>query len=287
MNRVDIAIIGAGPAGISAAVNAKIRNKSFILFGSDSLSHKVDISQEINNYIGFPQISGKELNESFKSHLQKMDIAVTNETITGIYNMGKYFMLFADQKEFEAKSVILSLGAETVKPIKGERELLGKGVSYCATCDGNLYKGKTIAVFCDTPELEEETVYLSEIAGKVYYCANFKSTLEKDNIVKLDGKISAVYGENRVESIELKNGDVIAVDGVFFLKQAVAADVLLHGLETENGRIVVDRNMKTNIKGCFAAGDCTGTPYQIAKAVGEGNIALHSAVSYLAEIGEK
>lgn len=283
----DIAIIGAGPAGVSAAVNAKIRNKSFILFGTDTKSHKVEISEKINNYIGIPNISGSELNALFKKHMSDMDISVTNETITGIYDMGKSFVLLADQKEFEAKAVIIATGAETVKPIKNERELLGKGVSYCATCDGNLYKGKTIAVFCDIPEMEEEVIYLSEIAGKVYYCSNFKSDLQRDNLVKLDSRINAINGSGRVEGVELKNGEEIAVDGVFFLKQAVAADVLLRGLETENGRIVADRNMKTNIKGCFAAGDCTGTPYQIAKAVGEGNTALHSAVSYLAELEKK
>ncbi|MBQ7549344.1 MAG: FAD-dependent oxidoreductase, partial [Clostridia bacterium] len=98
-----------------------------------------------------------------------------------------------------------------------------------------------------------------------------------------EGRIAAVTGTDKVDGIELKNGDRIEVDGVFFIKQAVAADVLLSGLETENGVIAVDRQMRTNIDGCFAAGDCTGAPYQIAKAVGEGNVALHSALSYLAK----
>lgn len=284
MNRMDIAIIGSGPAGISAAVNARIRNKNFLLFGNENLSRKVEISKEINNYIGFPQIGGEELKEKFKIHLNSMGIAVTNENVSGIYNMGNYFAIVADQKQYQAKCVIIATGSETVKPIAGERELLGKGVSYCATCDGNLYRGKTIAVFCDTPEMENEVKFLSEIAGNVYYFPNFKSSFEKENIVKSDSKIICVNGEKRVESIGLKNGEKISVDGVFFLKQSVAADILLRGLETENGKIIVDRNMKTNIKGCFAAGDCTGAPYQISKAAGEGNIALHSAVSYLAEI---
>ena len=287
MSRVDIAIIGAGPAGISAAINAKIRNKSFILFGSDSLSLKVDISKQIDNYIGFPCTSGKELNEKFKAHMQNLDISVTNEQITGIYNKGDYFILLADLKQFEASSVIIATGAETAKPIEGEREFLGRGVSYCATCDGNLFKGKTIAVFCDSPEEEAEAIYLSEIAGKVYYCPNFKSGLERENIIKLDSKIKAVLGDSLVREIELKNGEKIKIDGIFFIKQSVAADILLRKLKTENGSIVVDRNMKTSVDGCFAAGDCTGAPYQLAKAVGEGNIALHSAISYLAKMEEK
>lgn len=283
MSRVDIAIIGAGPAGISAAINAKIRNKSFILFGTDSVSHKVQVSKEINNYIGIPAVTGVDLNNMFTEHLNRMNIEITNETITGIYNMGKYYMLLADRKEFEATCVIIATGAETVKPITNERELLGKGVSYCATCDGNLYKGKKIAVFCDVPTLEDEVEYLAELADTVYYYSSFKSDYERENVVKLESKITAINGENRVSSVTLKDGQEIEVAGIFFLKQAVAADVLLRGLETDNGRIIVDREMKTNIKGCFAAGDCVGTPYQIAKAVGEGNIALHSAVAYLSK----
>lgn len=283
MSRVDIAIIGSGPAGISAAVNAKIRNKSFLLFGKSSLSRKVNISKEISNYIGFPHISGQELNEKFSAHLSEAGIEITEENITGIYNMGKYFILLAGQKQFEAESVIIATGAETVKPIEGERELLGRGVSYCATCDGNLYKGKTIAVFCDSESHEHEVKFLSQLAEKVYYFPNFKSGLTAENIELPESRIAKINGEARVSGIELKNGECLAVDGVFFLKQSVAADVLLRGLATENGSITVDRSMQTNIKGCFACGDCTGAPYQIAKAVGEGNVALHSAISYLAK----
>ena len=99
----------------------------------------------------------------------------------------------------------------------------------------------------------------------------------------LPSKITEIIGESKVEAVTLKDGRRIEVDGVFFLKQAVSADVLLFGLKTENGSISVNRKMQTNIDGCFAAGDCTGTPYQIAKAVGEGNIAAHSAFEYLAK----
>lgn len=282
MNKADIAIIGAGPAGLSAAINAKIRNKSFLLFGSSELSHKINISQKIDNYIGFPHIRGKDLNAKYKEHIKNMGISVIEERITGIYNMGNSFMLLANQKDYEADAVIIATGSEMMKSINGEKELLGKGVSYCATCDGNLYKNKTIAVICDNEKMEEEVEYLSELADYVHYFPVFKSHLASENLTIYNHtKVASVNGENKVESITLKNGEEIMVDGVFFLKNAVSADILLYGLETENGHIIVDRNMATNIKGCFAAGDCTGTPYQIAKAAGEGNIALHSAVSYL------
>ena len=125
----DIAIIGTGPAGISAAINARIRNKSFILFGNADLSAKVERSHIISNYPALPEISGSELNRKFAANLKQMDIEITCERITGVYNIGKYFMLLAGQKEYKADAVILATGAQTVNEIKGERELLGNGVS--------------------------------------------------------------------------------------------------------------------------------------------------------------
>lgn len=280
----DVAIIGSGPAGISSAINCKIRNKSIVLFGQNELSHKVEISEKINNYPGLPNISGKELNAKMREHLDSMGIEITEERITGIYNMKGKFTLLANRKMFEARSVILCLGAETIKPLPNERELLGRGVSYCATCDGMLYKDKKIAVFCDNADGEEEVEYLSDLASEVYYSHKFSSKIDKANITHLKSRITAVSGDGKVSGIELADGTNLDVDGVFFIKQAVSADVLLNKLEVQNGSIVVDKNMKTSIDGCFAAGDCTGTPYQIAKAVGEGNIAAHSAVKYLSEL---
>lgn len=277
----DVAIIGSGPAGISSAINCKIRNKSIVLFGQNELSYKVEISEKINNYPGLPNISGKELNAKMREHLDSMGIEITEERITGIYNMKDKFTLLANRKMFEARSVILCLGAETIKPLPNERELLGRGVSYCATCDGMLYKDKKIAVFCDNADGEEEVEYLSDLASEVYYSHKFTSKIDKANVTHLKSRITAVIGDSKVSGIELADGTNLDVDGVFFIKQAVSADVLLNKLEVQNGSIVVDKNMKTSIDGCFAAGDCTGAPYQIAKAVGEGNIAAHNAVKYL------
>ena len=279
----DIAIVGSGPAGISAAVNAKIRNKNVIVFGNDELSHKVEISRQINNYIGFANVTGTELNDAFRKHLKDLEIEITPKRITGVYKIKDKFTLLANRESFEAKCVILALGSETVKPITNERELLGRGVSYCATCDGMFYKGRSIAVFCDNENMLDEVEYLSQIAKRVYLFAPFDVKTSVENVEILPSKIAGIIGEKKVEAVTLKDGRRIEVDGVFFLKQAVSADVLLFGLKTENGLITVDRNMKTNIDGCFAAGDCTGTPYQIAKAVGEGNIAAHSAFEYLSK----
>lgn len=287
MTEYDIAIIGTGPAGISAAINAAIRKKKFIIFGSKNLSAKVECSHIISNYPALPEISGKELNKKLAAHLKQMNIKITNERITGVYDLGKYFMLLADQKEFKANSVILATGAQNVAEIGNERALLGKGVSYCATCDGNFYKGKTIAVISDNKGSEEEVEFLADLASKVYFFPSYKTDYSKDNVERLTSPVRCVSGERHADGITLSDGTNIAVDGVFFLKQSVSADVLVSGLEMNSGSIAVKHDMSTNIKGCFACGDCTGKPYQIAKAIGEGNTALHSAITYLSELKNK
>lgn len=287
MTEYDIAIIGTGPAGISAAINAAIRKKKFIIFGSENLSAKVECSHIISNYPALPEISGKELNKKLAAHLKQMNIKITNERITGVYDLGKYFMLLADQKEFKANSVILATGAQNVAEIGNERALLGKGVSYCATCDGNFYKGKTIAVISDNKGSEEEVEFLADLASKVYFYPSYKTDYSKDNVERLTSPVRCVNGERHADGITLSDGTNIAVDGVFFLKQSVSADVLVSGLEMNSGSIAVKHDMSTNIKGCFACGDCTGKPYQIAKAIGEGNTALHSAITYLSELKNK
>lgn len=282
-DKVDIAIIGNGPAGVSAALNAKIRNKTFILFGSRNGSASVGKSASIKNYPGFCDINGADFNKKLDEQLREMNIDTIYERITGIYDMGGYFALLADKKQFQADAVILATGTEVVKALPGERKFLGRGVSYCATCDGNLYKGKKIAVICDSKEDEHEVLYLAELAETVYYFPMFKSSLKADNIIVLKDKPVSVDGKQSVSNILLKNGESVEIDGVFFLKQSISADVLLNGIDMDDGHIKVDRTMATSVLGCFAAGDCTGRPYQIAKAVGEGNVACHSAIEYLSK----
>ena len=282
----DAAVVGTGPAGISAAINLAIRKKSFYLLGSSKLSDRIQRSEKIDNYPGMPGITGAEFNSSLKKHLEKLEIPITEAQVTGIYNFDGYYGILADKEQYYARTVIIATGVEAVKPVPGEREFLGRGVSYCATCDGRLYKDRNIAVVCDNETMEHETDYLAELADKIYFFPRYKTDYTRDNVVRIDGPVKKIKGNDVVQSIVYGSGEELAVDGVFFLKHAVAADVLLKGLTIDNGRIVTDRNMSTGLPGCFAAGDCTGAPYQIAKAAGEGNIAAHSAISYLAGIGK-
>ena len=282
---VDTAIIGTGPAGISAALTLKALKKEILLFGDSQLSGKIRAAERIRNYPGLPDVTGQQMRQAFATQLDAMDIAVTDKTVTGIYHMGTHYGILCNQELFEAKTIILATGVEAVKPIEGELEFVGRGVSYCATCDGFLYKGKTIAVLCTTKDLEHEIKYLADLADKVYLIPLYKdAAVSGENIEILMEKPRRITGNMKAETLEFA-GREISVDGIFMLKQAVTPSVLLYGLECQEGHITVDRRCRTNLPGCFAAGDCTGRPYQYVKAAGEGNVAAHSVVEYLADKG--
>lgn len=283
----DCIIIGTGPAGLSAALNLKTYKKSFVWFGSKSLSDKVRKAEKITNYPGFPELTGQELFAHFEDHIQSAGLEITEKTVTNVMSAGNYYMVLADNEIYEAKTLILAMGVMTAKLLKGEDELLGRGVSYCATCDGMFYKDKEIAVLCNDPKYEHEVEYLADLAAKVTYFPLFSdSQVKKENVTISKDFPVEVNGIDRVTGLTLKSGEILSVDGVFCLRNTIALSKLIPELEIENGHIVVDRAQKTNLPGCFAAGDCTGRPYQYTKAVGEGNVAAHSCISYLAEIAE-
>ena len=281
----DAAIIGAGPAGLSAAINLKLHNKDFIWFGSKELSMKVEKSEKIANYPGISMISGGELNRQFLAQMDEMGLELTDKMVTNITSIKTGYMILGDNDVYEAKTVIMAIGAVAAKGLPGEEALLGHGVSYCATCDGFLYQGRTIAVFCAAKRYEYEISYLAGAAAKVYLYTTYEdSEINLPNVEKLAQPIIKINGDKRLESITLKNEEEIAVEGLFVLRSAVAPAAILKGLEMDGPHIVVNRRCETNKPGCYAAGDCTGRPYQIAKSAGEGNVAAHSALEYLAKL---
>lgn len=282
----DTAIIGTGPAGVSAAINLKLHNKDIIWFGAQTLSDKVGKSEKIANYPGMGLVTGQELNQRMEAHREEMELAITDRMVTNITQTKKGYMLLAENEIYEAKTLLLATGVIAAKGFEGEAELLGRGVSYCATCDGFLYKEKTLAVFCAAPRYEHEVEYLAGIAGKVYLHTSYgECGIDLPNVERLDKPIRKILGEERVSGVELADGSERNVDGIFILRNAVAPATLLPGLAMDGAHIVVDRMQATNHPGCYAAGDCTGRPYQIAKAVGEGNVAAHFILEYLAEEG--
>ena len=279
--RYDLAIIGSGPAGLSAALNAQIRKKKFIIFGTNELSGKLTKAEKINNYLGFYGKSGKEIRDEFNNHLKSMDIKITEEKINNIYSMGEYYSLMANDKIYEATAVILATGVNFGKPLKGEEQFLGKGVGYCATCDAPLYKDKIVTIIAYNKHDEDEANFIGTIASKVYYIPMYKEEVEVDDSIEVVFDIpKEIHGDNRVEKLILKNSEIIT-DGIFILRDSVSPGQLVPGLEMDGNSVKVDRKMQSNLKGCFAAGDIVGAPYQYIKAAGEGNIAALSAVSYI------
>lgn len=283
MERYDIAIIGTGPAGLEAAVTAKIRNKKIILFGSRQLSVKVEKAHSVQNYLGFPNIGGEQLKELYAAHLKALDIQITEDKINAVYAMGGYFTLQGNGTEYEAETVILAIGVNTAKPYPGEEQFLGRGVSYCATCDAPLYKGKTAAIIGFSPKEEAEADFLAELAQKVYYIPMYREKVQVSDAVEvIYEKPVSVEGDLKVQQL-VTDKNRYETDGVFFLRESVSPAQLVPGLQLDGNHIAVDRQMRTNLEGCFACGDAVGAPYQYIKSAGEGNVAALSAVAYLAE----
>lgn len=177
----------------------------------------------------------------------------------------------------------MATGVTSAATVENEDTFLGKGVSYCATCDGGLYKGKKIAVICTNPRFEHEVRYLSELAETLYFFPTYKRDKSgfSDNVTMTESFPASAEGDKRLSEILLKNGERIDVSALFCLRDCISPNTLLTGLEVNNGHIVTDRGMRTNLSGCFACGDCTGRPYQYVKAAGEGNTAALSVVEML------
>ena len=286
--RYDLAIIGAGPAGLSAALNAKIRNKSVIIFGEDSPS--LVKSESIKNYLGFEDISGRKLNKKFKNSLKLYDIVYSKEKIQTVYAMGDYFALALKSEDLiEARATIIACGIDRKKDLINEDKFFAKGISYCATCDAALYKGKEIVVIGYNEESIEEANFVAEIVGKVIFVNMYKKDLKLNPKIDLiEGEIALGFkGDKRAEVLEFKSGREIKADGFFVIKDSSKPQRLVPSIKLIDNHIEVDKNMATNIKGLFAAGDITGKPYQIMKAVGEGQVAGLNAVNYINNIKKK
>ncbi len=281
MERYDVAIIGTGPAGVSAALTARNRNLSILLLGSRQMSEKVAKAHEIRNYPGLPMVKGQELAAAFRDQLEKMGIPVTEQRIGAVYAMGDYFALQAGEEMIEAKTVILATGVVMAKPLPGEEELLGRGVSYCATCDAPLYRGRTAAVIGYSPREEAEAAFLSSVCSKVTYFPMYEDKTDLPDAVEvIREKPAEIRKTDTGLQVKTAEGEYSA-DGVFVLREAVAPAQLVPGLETDGAHVKVNRRMETNLPGVFACGDLTGTPYQYIKAAGEGNVAAISAAAYI------
>ncbi len=245
------------------------------------MSEKVTKAHEIRNYPGLPAIRGKDLAEAFRKHLDAMGIEITERRVGTVYAMGDYFALQTGEEMQEATAVILATGVVQANPLPGEKELLGRGVSYCATCDAPLYRGKTAAVIGYSPREETEARFLSEVCESVIYFPTYpEATNLPEGVRVIREKITEIAMEDGKRIVRTEQGTYEA-DGVFVLREATAPDQLVPGLETDGPHVRVNRKMETGMPGVFACGDLTGTPYQYVKAAGEGNVAAISAAAYV------
>lgn len=263
----DIIIIGGGPAGVSAALTAKHRNKNVLVISNGAEQSNLWKAKSLENYPGMSNPSGEEMLKTFRKQLDEAGIEVVTGRALNALSMGETFSVSVGQDYYDCKALILTVGITQQSTYPGETEYLGRGVSYCATCDGMLYRGKKIAVIGLNEEAESEAEFLRSIGCEV------------------------TYFDKKTKKYEIKGADVVTeliaddasypVDGIFILRSTIAPSSFLAGLETENNHIAADSSAKTSVKGVFAAGDCVGRPYQIARAVGQGNTAALSACEYL------
>ena len=314
----DIAIVGAGPAGVSAALTAKARNKNVMLVSNDPHHSPLARAERIDNYPGLAQVSGSDMVQGLIDQLRMSGIEWVEGRVTSVTPLGQYlpeelsqeggqleellqddaqveatqqqerlwrgyFMLGVGSDVIEARSLILALGLAPARQYPGEAELLGHGVSYCATCDGMLYRNRAVCVVGNNDEAQEEANFLASIGCEVTYVGKGAAPLLSEDILLREGRNIAVQGDEMVTGL-LVDGDLLPCDAVFILRPAVAPGYLLDGLEMDGAFIRVDAAMATSVPGVFAAGDCTGKPLQVAKAVGEGQLAAFAAVGYLEKL---
>ena len=265
----DVLVIGGGPAGLSAAQNVRARGKTALVVSNPLEENPLWKAKEVDNYLGLPRLSGAELLTAFQRHAESSGAEFLEGRALSALRSGESWYVSVGNTMVQGKAVVLAAGVVRGKKLPGEAELLGRGVSYCATCDGMLYRGKRVAVLGWTPSAEKEAAFLEGIGCQVLY-------LDKP-------RDCAIRGAGKVEAVTC-GGVTEAVEAVFLLRPAMAPGDLFPGLETGGGFVAVDWEMRTNLPGVFAAGDCTGGPLQVSKAVGEGLTAGQKAAAFAAAV---
>jgi len=281
LNNPDIIIIGSGPAGISAALTARNRGKSVAIITNPASTTGLFKAEQIDNYPGLPEISGAELIESMHGHAIDAGVSFIYGRALAATASKTGFFVSVGSDIYECGALIIATGISVRGVFPGEESFLGRGVSYCATCDGMLYRNKSVTVVGLSDDAAHEANFLKNIGCEVTFFSTAKTPAGlREDIPRNIAKRFEIRGDARVEAL-IADDVEYPTDAVFLLRNTIAISAMMPGIETEGGFIFTQSGMKTSIPGVFAAGDCTGTPYQIAKAVGEGNIAALSAAEYL------
>ena len=282
--RHELLIIGAGPAGVSAALYAKRANiDTGIIYLKDTA---LNTAHMIDNYYGLAHIKGSELFEKGLRQCQDFDIALYEEEVIDI-NWDEDFKVVTTKGEHFAKSLILASGAKrNVPKIKNYKEYEGRGLSYCATCDGFFYKGKVVAVLGDGSYALHEAEYLKNLAKEVYILTSNRPLKDAhlESFEIYDKEIDMLYGEDKIQGVRFKDGQELPLDGLFVAEGIAGSLDLARKLGvvvTDKNEIEVNAGLETNIPGLFAAGDLISGMKQVAKAVYDGALAANSAIAFI------
>lgn len=268
----DMIVVGGGPAGLTAAIQGRVRGRSVLVVTNEPTASPLCKAPEIENYPAIPHVSGLQLVQTMVEQTRALGAEIRLGRVIAVMAAGESCYVSIGSDVVEGRCVILAMGVARAAPLVGEMEYLGRGVSYCATCDGMFYRGRDIVVAGNAPDLAQETEYLRGIGCRV-------------TEVGLNGL--SVVGEEKVTGVRTARGEELPCEAVFLLRSTLVPDRMVPGLELSGGHIRVDREMTTNLPGIFAAGDCTGQPLQLAKAVGEGQMAAYSADQYLEQLDKR
>jgi thioredoxin reductase (NADPH) len=275
----DLIIVGGGVAGCSAAVTACQRNlNTLVLYAGDGDLARAKL---VGNYVGLPDLNGLEMLKMMRDHAKGKGAEFKHSLVRRVMPLGEEFSVLAGNDLFTARSVILAMGTARVKMLEGEEALIGQGVSYCATCDGMFYKGGSVLVIAASKDAVEEANYLATLA-KVVYCKEKPHDTDglSEDIELVGGTpLSLRMQDGRI--VLMNSMGEIAADGAFIIRPAVVMTQLIPEVQTEMGAMTLSKSLMTSVPGVFAAGDITGHPWQVAKAAGEGNIAVLAAISWL------
>ena len=300
MKQTSVVIIGAGIGGITTAIYLKRANVDFVLLEAHDIGGKLHMLHKIENYPGYSSISGEELINHLQDQMNSLGIELSNQMVQSVLKNEYGFEVKTDKEIIETRCVVVATGIITkTDSIKGEKEFQGKGVSYCATCDGNFFKGAEVAVYGNNDIALEESLYLANLASKVHLIAKedkllgdiplIESVQEANNIeLYLGNEVVEIMGDAfGVTSVLLKDGKDIPVFGIFpYVGEKSALDFLSNLKPNSlNGYIEVDENKMSNIPGLFAVGDITNKKVrQLVTAASDGAIASSGIISYLKKL---
>ena len=290
--KYDIVIVGSGPAGLSAAIYALRANLKVLVVESEINGGKLSKIHKIENYPGSPSISGLELSEKMINQAKDLSLEIVSDKILSIDE----HTLIGKNNKYEAKTIIVCTGTkEKALDVDKAKEFVGKGISYCATCDGFFYRNKQVAVIGSTNSAIEEAEYLSSLASKVTIISNRNDFLADKSLVdriQNNQKIETIFNsevssllieDNKIVGIKLDNESIVECVGIFpYVGTSPNTDFLDSSLLNEKGYLVVDSNMASKCEYIFGAGDCIDSKLkQIVTACSNGAIAATSAISYL------